>query len=281
MRAGALQRQTQFLLLAALAAGMGYFGGLRPLKERIRSDQATVTNLWFRLSASNRALALPGGLTPENFQEQSALWEKRLAACRAAEKEIRDRLRIPEPVARRLRKPFFLIDFQTERQALAESLAAFAKKQGQAFSPGATNGLPVFTGEESDPRRLWLRLFFSEQLLRAAAWAKVGAVQTLQQLPAIESAAPFGRAAVELPMYLETRGDFDRLLDLIHALPRSGAALGESAGAAGLTNKPALFLRRLFVAKSSPTNPGEVRAQLTVSGIFLPKSRPGKEARVR
>jgi len=61
---------------------------------------------------------------------------------------------------------------------------------------------------------------------------------------------------------------------LLTSLPLAGAELEATGLAAVLTNKPVLFLDHLLLCKAAPDRPGEVRAELIVSGLVPLETGP-------
>ena len=246
-----------------------YLAVYRPMQDRIGVEYRKATNLWDRLIRSNQLLRLSGPYGPTNFQTELRRFQERLTRLQNASARWIPRTQVPSNVWQRAGQPFRLLDYQLESAAAALRLVQFAKTHGVALQPGVTNGLPRFTGELSRPEELWLRLYLAEQLLRTFIVCKPDRLMTLQQLPPTTRGLhlqPIRSTVLEFPMYLEVEGDFESLFRAGCVLPLTGQE-AVALGWKELTNKPALFLRRVFLRKAAPEVKGRVRAELVISGF--------------
>ncbi|MCP5516116.1 MAG: hypothetical protein H7A45_02535 [Verrucomicrobiales bacterium] len=267
-------RPASLLLAGFLFLSIGYVGVLRPASQRSIELDRVLTNLWHSVVVSNATFAACAGVNPENFSDRLKALNRTQDEVGEARKLIDARVALPEEVAGRLKAPFQLLDFQSERQVLAEQLAAEAKAAGVGFQPAATNGLPQYLAETSNPALLWPRLFLSGELLRTAIACRVGEVRMLQQLPASDLVADAEVAGyIELPVQVEIAGQLEGVLRLLSCIPLRGTEFGEVDLAVTLTNKPALFLSRILARKASAERPTEVRLEAVVSG-FVPLPPP-------
>ncbi len=261
--------------LGLLVLAIAFVAGLRPAAQRSVSMSVELTNLWQRVIASNQTFTACAGINPDNYRDRLKALNQTQTEVGAARRLIDGRIALPGEVLDRSRAPFQLLDFQSERQILAEQLSRQARARGVAFQPGATNGLPQYTAELPNPALLWLRLFLSTQILETAIECQVGGVRLLQQLP-----APSLRQArdaptyLELPALIEVVGPLEGLLRFLSCLPLRGEEFHHVGLPVNLTNKPALFISNILVRKAAPDRPGEVQAELVVSGFVPPPPEP-------
>jgi hypothetical protein len=174
-----------------------------------------------------------------------------------------------------LSQPFTLLDFQNERQTLAEQLAQIAKRQKVNLNPAATAGLPQYTVEDPEPVYLWARLHQANYLLLTAIHSGVGSIQTLLQLPAITHRhGRSGDATLrEFPMRIAVVGSMESVGRFLSSVPLRGQELEQVNLPQALTNKPVLFIDRLMLRKSAPDRPEEVQAEIRVTG-FVQSAAP-------
>lgn len=263
-------RPANLLLACFLFLSIGYVGVLRPASQRSLELDRVLTNLWHSVVVSNQTFAACAGVNPDNFSERLKALNQTQDEVGGARKLIDGRVALPEEILVRLKAPFQLLDFQSERQVLAEQLAGEAKAAGVSFQPGATNGLPQYLGETSKPALLWPRLFLSSELLRTAIACRVGEVRLLQQLPAPDLVSEADVAGyIELPVQVEIAGPLEGVLRLLSCIPLRGTEFGQVNLPVTLTNKPALFLSRILARKASAERSAEVRLEAVVSG-FVP-----------
>lgn len=259
----------EFTLLGALLAAGVYVGGLQTLARRAEALDRPLRQAWENFAATNRSSEATAGLPLDRLPETLAALRHTAAELAALREQLEDRLRLPGTVQDQILAPFQIIEYENERIRLAEELMKLARSKKVTLAPAVTNGLPVRAPETADPALLWARLAFARDLLQVSIHCQVTAVQELAQLPTVSHHAfqDGRRLYEELPMRLEVVGGMEPLSRLLTALPLRGQEL-EAVGLTGvLTNKPPLFLAHARLRKSAPDRPGEVRAELVVSGL--------------
>lgn len=262
-------------LLGLLVLALVFFAGVRPAARRTASMSVELTNLWQRVIASNQTFTACAGVTPDNYRDRLKALNQTQSDVGAARRLIDARVALPGEVLDRSRAPFQLLDFQSERQILAEALMRQARASGVTFQSGATNGLPQYSAELPNPALLWLRLFLSKQILETAVECRVGSVRLLEQLPVpVRREAEDVPAYLELPARIEVAGPLDGLVRFLSCLPLRGEEFDHVQLPLNLTNKPALFISHVLARKESPDRPGDVHLELVVSGFVPPPPEP-------
>lgn len=259
----------EVLLLGTLLLAVVYFAGFQSLARRADALDRPLRQAWESFAATNQSSEATAGLSLDQLPEVLEALRGSAAELAEVRRLVAERVRLPAALAEQIRAPFQIIDYENERTRLAESLVALARSKKVALEPAVTNGLPVRTPETTEPGLLWARLTLARELLLTAILSQVGTVRELTQLPSVShrSAVDGRRLFEELPMRLEVVGGLEPVQRLLTSLPLAGAELEATGLASVLTNKPVLFLDHLLLRKATPDRPGEVRAELVVSGL--------------
>lgn len=259
----------EFLLLGTLLWAIVYVAAFQSLSRRADALDRPLRQAWDSFAATNQSSEATAGLTLDQLPDALAALDRSATELAEVRRRVVERVRLPDALAAQVHAPFQIIDFENERTRLAESLVALARSRKVGLEPAVTNGLPARGPESSEPGLLWARLAFARELLLTAIHSQVRTVHELTQLPAMShrSAVDGRRLYEELPMRVEVVGELEPIQRLLTSLPLVGAELEATGLASALTNKPVLFLNHLLVRKNAPNRPGEVRAELIVSGL--------------
>lgn len=264
--------------LAGLVLVLYYASVFKPLSRRVDDLDGPLTNLWHSFVTTNRTHEACAGLDFTLVDQRVEELRGALKHLESAQSAVQTRLKLPPEVNARLAEPFQLIDFQNDRSRQAEALTRLAKEKGVACEPAVLNGLPEYSVDLVDPRLLWPRLYFANQLLLAAVHSKVAGLRSLTQLPSISHRKDsVGDGLLEeLPMRIELFGPTPAVAQFVTSLPLRGEDLNLVGLDTLLTNKPVFFAGRILARKHSPERPEDVLLELTVSGWVVAAGGPSE-----
>lgn len=263
------KRLPSVILVAAVAVAGYYLLAFKPLSAKVRAAERPLVIAWEKLVAANQTNPACAGLDLDNFTDRLQDLRASATNLETAGRLAQNRIALEPRVLRQMADSFQLLEFQDERLQRVQQLGRLAGEKGVALEPGATNGLPEYSGDAPEPSLFWARLHLSHQLLLTAIHSKVGTLRSLTQLPPVSHSTRSDAAVFleELPMRLELTGPMDAVTRFLISLPLKGAELKPLGIAEVMTNKPAFFIDQLLIRKLAPDKPEHVQVELTVVGF--------------
>lgn len=262
--------QLQWIMLLGGVGLSAYFGLVYlPLREKAESLDTPLRRARQLLITINKESPFVGGLEPERIEETLTQMRTDLDALKRAEASIFASLELDAATRTRLRAPFQLVDYQSERQLRLEEFSALAKKQNVALEPAVAAGFPEYVADRSDPALLWAQLNLVNHLLNVAAQAKVTSIVSLQTpVPEPQRLAEGGGIYLDIvPIRLELTGQADTLARFLRTIPLRT----EEAKALGLPEplpgKPAMFIDKLVLRKIAPDKVDQGHLEVLVRGL--------------
>lgn len=265
------ERRRRLLLPATGLLLAGYFlFGLQPLMQRAADLDAPLGAAW-------KKLALTVGETNTATLDLAVIaarlrqTEQSLAVLEAAGRRAAARVGLTTELRDRLNTPFQLVDFQVEVQKVMDDLTQLAKQQQVTLAPAVAQGFPEYTADVKQPEMLWAELSFVDDLLTLAINSKVTAIQALSLPLSLTNAPPTNRPPplAEIPVQIELTGPMPNVTRFLETLPLRLGEIKTQGLPAPSTNKPALFIDRVFLRKETPEKPDEVRLWLRATGFVF------------
>jgi phosphonate ABC transporter permease subunit PhnE len=164
-------RADWFLILAGIPLVLYYLLVYRPLSQESDNLDRSIRDLAEKVGGTNDT---PRAGEPLNFStitNRLETFQNALARLNAQRKNVQQRVTLGQEFQAKLREPFQLIDFLSERQQRTNRLAQLAQDQQVDLAPAALTAFPLYTGESRQPSLLWAQLAVLNRLLTAAITA--------------------------------------------------------------------------------------------------------------
>ena len=271
-----LARNRWVMLGVAVGLALYYFLIFQPLLERAETLDKPLDDVWQELVDFSTESSAVRDLDLEQINKTRKTLESSLAATEKIRETISARVELEPEIRVKMNEPFYLIDFQNERQKRIEQLIDLAKARKVTLDPAALAGFPEYKAETRDPSVLWAQLSIVDQVLALAINSKVGQVKSVSLLPTqpesnVKDAEAHWR---EIPLRIELIAPMASAADFLFAMPLRAEEMKTAGLPESLPGKPALFLERVLLRKQTPEKPDEVNLDVVVSGFV-----PGPKAR--
>lgn len=267
------RRINRTLVLSGLALAAYFVAVYHPLSKRARELDRPLTDIWRKLAACTLEVQTDSAEDLPRISESLQLVQSSISSLDRAERTIAARVALETAIRTRMEEPFQLFDFQNERQLRAEELDRLAKQQQVKLSPSVAEGFPEYTADMDHPSLLWAQLAFARELVSGAIHCRVASISALK-LPPVQthSSTVTGEEFLdEVPLTIELAGSMASISRFLLSLP-ARADEGKPAGMPETApTKPALFIDRILLRKSTPEKPDEVQLNLRVCGFVYRK----------
>jgi hypothetical protein len=253
------------LLLLAVCVGAYYALIYHPLSRTVAELDQPLTRVWTDLV---RTVPPSTGIGSDYYAElEASLLAVRKAAAQLEEvRRVADARIEPDAVTRtRMRQPFQLFEFQSERQTRLEELNRLATKAKVQLDPGVSQGFPEYLAEQAYPELLWPQLQLAHVLVAGAIHAGVSTVTAVRLAPVQWPARSGEEWLAELVADVELSGSASAVATLLEMLPMRAAEIRERQLPEMPPNKPVMFIRGLVIRKEGREHPGQVRLELSAS----------------
>lgn len=263
-------RRRTIVPIAALALGVYYLLVYVPLGNRAEALDEPLQKAWHQLTSTLGITNAPS-VDFQQITNQLAQTRQALSALDVARQKAAERLDLAANVKARMSAPFYLVEYESERDRTQDNLLKLAKKQQVTIDSGLFLGFPEHTADVRQPELLWAALSMIDGLLTSALQAKVTAIHSLETPVTLTNAPPppATLSVSEIPIQLELSGSVSNVARLIQTLPMRGPEIKASGLLEGSAEKPPLFIDRLILKKQSPEKPDEVRLWLRVTGFVI------------
>lgn len=265
------ERRRRLFIPAAGLLLAGYFiFVLQPLMRRAQDLDAPLSTAWKKLAntvGETNTATLDLAVIAARLHQT----EQSLAVVQTAERQAAARVGLSADLRDRLNTPFQLVDFQVEVQKVIDDLTQLAKQQQVTLAPAVAQGFPEYTADVKQPEMLWAELSFIEDLLTLAINSKVTTLHALSLPLSLTNAPPTNRPPplAEIPVQIELTGPVPSVARFLETLPLRLDEIRGQRLPAPPTNKPALFIDRVFLRKEAPEKPDEVRLWLRAVGFVF------------
>jgi hypothetical protein len=263
------KRVQRFLLLGGLGLALYSFAVYRPLSRSTAALDEPLRQYWRELST----VTLPTkGFTGDDLPRiQEALDQvqrSRIALDQTA-RAAQALLQLDPAVRAKLGEPFQLIDFQNERQLQLEELNKLADRQRVRLGPGVAAGFPEYRADRQQPVLLWAQLTLLRHLLVAAVNARVTTITAVNVPPIQFHNLGTNRLDLltEIPLQIQLTGPAPAIIRFLESLPLRAEDLKARGLPEASTNKPALFVERIFLRKEGRDKVEDVRLELGACGF--------------
>ncbi len=270
MRLDLETRYRSILPLLAVVMGAVYLFVFVPLDRKARSLDTPLQQSWRQLADAlghTNALKLDFSSITNQFKATRTA----ITAFETALRQARARVELDPGLRDQVKSPFAVVEYQYEAGRRMDALIRHSKQAGVQLEPAVLVGFPKPSADMQEPSLLWAELLFLDSLLTTAINAKVTTVHYLAaELPLTNSPPTDQRLRVaELPLQVELTGGIASVARFLQALPLRGDEIQAAGLPAAPTNKPALFMDRLVLRKSSIERPDEVRVSLRAVGFVF------------
>jgi len=206
---------------------------------------------------------------PLDSEERLAAAKESLAALRAMETAVLERIVLRPEFEARLAAPFQLIDFEIERETLNDELIQLAKSRKVGIPAIPFERLPEYTEEMREPRRLWGQLGIAYHVVVSAIESGVGAIESIDGFRVRRSDAGEDEALFdEIVFELTATGSMADISTFLKSLPMDRGEMERPGLRSGQPAKPALFIDGLMLRKRAGEDPDDVRLDLRVGGYI-------------
>ena len=271
MRSYQEYKRRSLLPLTGVALGAYYVLVLVPLGHRAESLDEPLQKAWRKLATAidqTNATAIDF----QTLTRQCRETQEALSTLRKACQEAHARLDLAPALRAKLKAPFQLVDYETERSKRMNELARQAREHLVAIDPIVYAGFPAHTADLPEPALLWAALSFTDELLESAVACQVAAIHTLE-VPLALTNAPRAEVSgrwTEIPVQVEFTAPAGSASKLAQNLPLRTEELQAAALPGTAPDKMPLLLDRLVIKKQSPDKPDEVRVWLRAVGFVPP-----------
>lgn len=264
------------MLGAVLCLALYYFLIFRPLSQRADALDEPLDRVWQELVDFSMGSSAVRNLDLDQIRKTQKILQASLAATAKVRETISARVQLEPEIRARMSEPFFLIDFQNERQKRIEQLIDLAKAQKVTLDAAALAGFPEYKAETRDPSVLWAQLSIVDQVLTVAINSKVNQVKNLNLLPIQPESNAKDEDAYwrEIPLRIELVAPMSSAANFLFAMPLRAEEIKTAGLPESGTNKPALFLERVLLRKQTPEKADEINLDVVISGFVpVPKSQ--------
>ncbi|MDB6028712.1 MAG: hypothetical protein JWM68_4935, partial [Verrucomicrobiales bacterium] len=150
-----------------------------------------------------------------------------------------------------------------------EELGRAAQQNNVFISSTVFTNFPEYRADRGLPELLWGQLIFLDQLLETAIRCKVSAIQSID-LPSYSGhtlSTNDPAFLYEIPLRVELTGSMASISKLLASLPLRAEEMKTAHLPEANVDKPALFVHRFILTKSSPENPDEAHLDLRACGF--------------
>jgi len=261
--------------LLGLGLAAYYFLVFEPLRHQAAEFDAPLRQAWKTLASTldeTNAVSLDFAAITNQLRETRLA----MAQLEGARKKATPRIEMGPALRQKMRAPFQLVEYESDRDKEIEELTTLAAQQKVTLEPAVFSGFPEHTADTRQPSLLWPALAFIDGLLSSAIQCKVTVIHSLESPLALSDApstnALPGRLA-EIPLQVELTAPAANVDQWLRSLPLRA----EELRAAGLPEvprgKPPLLIDRLVIRKQAPEKPDEVRVWLRAVGYVI-QERP-------
>lgn len=262
------RRAQKLIILIMLGLAAYYFIIFRPLARRAEAADKPLREAWQQLS---KARGRTGG-TPLDLNEMDQQLKRAktsLASLDRARQRIRESVASDAVGRLKNHEPFQLVDFQIDKLLRIEELGRSAQQSNVTILPTVFTNFPEYRADRGIPELLWGQLTFVDQLLATAIRCNVSTIENIDLPPYVAHArttneAPF---VYEIPVRLDVKGSFQSISKLLASLPLRAQETTAANLPQAPVDKPALFVQRFILTKSSPENPDEAHLDLRACGF--------------
>ena len=262
-----------------LGLALFWFLVFRPFAQRAESLDKPLDKVWRELVDFSLQSSGVSDLDLNQIEKNQELLRASLAATEEVRREISARVDLEPEMRAKMNEPFFLIDFQNERQKRTEQLTALAATRKVALDAPALAGFPQYKAETRDPSVLWAQLSLVDHILTVAINCEVGHVNNLTLLPTqpVPGATGGERTWQEIPLRIELIAPMAAAEKFLFAMPLRADEMKAAGLPESSPGKPALFIKGLLLRKQTPEKPDEVSLDVTISGFVRgPKGQPSR-----
>jgi hypothetical protein len=268
-------RNRWIMLGIILALALYHFLIFRPLAQRAAALDKPLDEAWEDLVDFSRESSSVRDLDLDQIRKTQETLQASMLATKKVRDKIFARLELEPGIREKMKEPFFLIDFQNERQKRIEQLTALAKTGQVTLDAAALDGFPEYNAETRDPSLLWAKLSMVHHVLSVAINSKAARIKSVSFLPTPTGGKTAEDFWQEIRFRIEFVSSTPAAETFLSAIPLRSEEMKTAGLPESLPGKPALFLDQILLRKQTPEKPDEVDLDVVVSGFV-----PGQKAEV-
>ena len=272
---------TRSMLLLVAGIGLVYFLLLIPVDTKVKSLNLPLEESWAKLGNSIHTNQLGGALDIHAMNELAATMEYTFSSFTDAEADLISRVLLPEEDQAKMGQSFQLVEYENALAALEEQLKKDADSKKVALDALAFEGLPRHDVSLKQPQLLWADLSFARYLLSLAIECRpdsIGVFETLKP-GASEILKTAHNALLHQSRFrLHLSCEMFKAQQFLAALPLRGGEAAKVGLPVVHSEKPALFIERIFLKKSADASSNKVDLQLVVTGFIYHKHQEDFES---
>lgn len=242
----------------------------RPLNARTKEKESLLRQTWSRIETIHRKQQAPDR---SDFNHISRSLKRLAPNMKSVKQTLLSRIEI-DSFYRDKNIEFQLVDYQSHRQEVIESLDKFAQTRQSRIPPSVFEGFPAYHSDLSHPNYLWIELSLTQHLLQSMIYADIESISKLSvqrqrtPLPNPDLPPPLIPVISEIQFACDSRSLFRLLL----MLPLRAEEIQKELNIAYPANKPSLYVDQILIQKNSPEKPAHVSVWMKIVGFILPLS---------
>ena len=264
------------MIILALGTCLFYFLVLIPLDRKVQALNTPLQLSWARLGDSINTNKLGGALDIHAMNELTSSMESTFASFTDAEANLISRVLLPEETQAKMEQSFQLVEYENALVALEVFLKKSAAEKTISVGDEVFQGLPRHDVALEEPRLLWAELAFANYLLSLAIECQLDSILRFESLPPqlTEDASISKRHRLHRSRFnMSVQCDMAVAQQFLAALPLRGDEAESLELPMVHPEKPALYIERLLLKKTTKGSANQVALELVVNGFTYHKTK--------
>ena len=242
----------------------------RPLNARTKEKESLLRQAWSRIETIHRKQQAPDR---SDFNRISQILKQLAPNMKSVKQTLLSRIEI-DSFYQDKSLEFQLVDYQSHRQEVIESLDKLAQTRQSKIPPSVFEGFPDYHSDLSHPNYLWIELTLTQHLLQSMIYADVESISKLsvqrQRTPPTNADLP--PPIIPVISEIQFACDSGSLFRLLLMLPLRAEEIQKELDIAYPANKPSLYVDQILIQKDSPEKPARVSVWMKIAGFIPPLS---------
>ena len=242
----------------------------RPLNARTKEKESLLRQAWSRIETIHRKQQAPDR---SDFNRISQILKQLAPNMKSVKQTLLSRIEI-DSFYQDKSLEFQLVDYQSHRQEVIESLDKLAQTRQSQIPPSVFEGFPDYHSDLSHPKYLWIELSLTQHLLQSMIYADIESISKLsvqrQRTPPITADLP--PPLIQVISEIQFACDSGSLFRLLLMLPLRAEEIQKELNIAYPANKPSLYVDQILIQKDSPEKPTRVSVWMKIVGFIPPLS---------
>ena len=271
-----LAADSKSMIILALGTCLFYFLVLIPLDNKVQALNTPLQLSWARLGDSINTNKLGGALDIHAMSELTSSMESTFASFTDAEANLISRVLLPEETQAKMEQSFQLVEYENALVALEVFLKKSASEKTISVGDEVFQGLPRHDVALEEPRLLWAGLAFANYLLSLAIECQIDSILRFESLPPqlTEDVSISKRHRLHRSRFnMSFQCDMAVAQQFLEALPLRGDEAENLELPMVHPEKPALYIERLLLKKTTQGSANQVALELVVNGFTYHKTK--------